>query len=300
MSVLYSKIYVINSIMNIINSKGKYYSILNLILAISILISILFLIRSLISIYYQKSISVGKTGLSKIDFNDSKKRYQLQDYAQIFKNNPFGFNAGELRPLIGQQSSIKKIVDLKLVGTVVGPDSLSYAIFVTDKGQEFYKVGQVIPDYGKVYKVMFDKVLIKQDERLIKVQFEDLKVKEVAKSSNIGEQFAQKVGKGMYVVDQEKLKQAIDNPDRIMTDARLRPNNVNGRQEGFILSEVKTDGIYSNLGLQNGDVLLRINDYDISNPERALQAFTSLKGMDRVRVDLIRNGNRMTMTYQIR
>jgi len=298
--VLYSKIYVINSIMNIINSKGKYYSILNLILAISILISILFLIRSLISIYYQKSISVGKTGLSKIDFNDSKKRYQLQDYAQIFKNNPFGFNAGELRPLSGQQSSIKKIVDLKLVGTVVGPDSLSYAIFVTDKGQEFYKVGQVIPDYGKVYKVMFDKVLIKQDERLIKVQFEDLKVKEVAKSSNIGEQFAQKVGKGMYVVDQEKLKQAIDNPDRIMTDARLRPNNVNGRQEGFILSEVKTDGIYSNLGLQNGDVLLRINDYDISNPERALQAFTSLKGMDRVRVDLIRNGNRMTMTYQIR
>lgn len=298
--MLYSKIYVINSIMNIINSKGKYYSILNLILAISILISILFLIRSLISIYYQKSISVGKTGLSKIDFNDSKKRYQLQDYAQIFKNNPFGFNAGELRPLSGQQSSIKKIVDLKLVGTVVGPDSLSYAIFVTDKGQEFYKVGQVIPDYGKVYKVMFDKVLIKQDERLIKVQFEDLKVKEVAKSSNIGEQFAQKVGKGMYVVDQEKLKQAIDNPDRIMTDARLRPNNVNGRQEGFILSEVKTDGIYSNLGLQNGDVLLRINDYDISNPERALQAFTSLKGMDRVRVDLIRNGNRMTMTYQIR
>jgi general secretion pathway protein C len=300
MSVLYSKIYVINSIMDIINSKGKYYSILNLILATSILISILFLIRSLISIYYQKSISVGKTGLSKIDFNDSKKRYQLQDYAQIFKNNPFGFNAGELRPLSGQQSSIKKIVDLKLVGTVVGPDNLSYAIFVTDKGQEFYKVGQVIPDYGKVYKVMFDKVLIKQDERLLKVQFEDLKVKEVAKGSNTGEQFAQKVGKGMYVVDQEKLKQAIDNPDRIMTDARLRPNNVNGRQEGFILSEVKTDGIYSNLGLQNGDVLLRINDYDISNPERALQAFTSLKGMDRVRVDLIRNGNRMTMTYQIR
>jgi len=52
--------------------------------------------------------------------------------------------------------------------------------------------------------------------------------------------------------------------------------------------------------LQDGDVLLRINEYDISNPERALQAFTALKGMERVQVDLIRSGSRMTMTYQIK
>jgi len=45
---------------------------------------------------------------------------------------------------------------------------------------------------------------------------------------------------------------------------------------------------------------LRINEYDISNPERALQAFTALKGMERVQVDLIRSGSRMTMTYQIK
>jgi general secretion pathway protein C len=101
-------------------------------------------------------------------------------------------------------------------------------------------------------------------------------------------------------VDQARLQQAINNPGQMMTDARLKPNITNGREEGFLLSEVRPGGIYHSLGLQDGDVLLRINEYDISNPERALQAFTALKGLDRVQVDLFRGGSRMTMTYQIK
>ena len=85
-----------------------------------------------------------------------------------------------------------------------------------------------------------------------------------------------------------------------MTDARFVPNFINGRQQGFELREVKPGGIYSSLGLQNGDVLLRINEFTISNPESALQAFTALKGIDRAQLDIIRGGSRMTMTYQIR
>lgn len=282
------------------NSYRRFYPILNFTLIILIIISAFFLIRSLIFIHYKNSLNKNDSKLNKINVSNTYKNYQIQDYAQIFKNNPFGFNAGELKPLINTGSSEKQITDLRLIGTVVGNEKLSYAIFLTNKGQEIYKVNQTIPEYGKVHKVMFDKVLIKQEEKILEVQFEDLKVKEVSKNPAKPDQFAQRIGKGTYIVDQERLRQAIDNPDKIMTDARLIPNNVNGIQQGFILREVKPDGIYQSLGLQNGDILLRINDYDISNPERALQAFTSLKGMDRVQVDLIRNGNRMTMTYQIR
>jgi general secretion pathway protein C len=78
------------------------------------------------------------------------------------------------------------------------------------------------------------------------------------------------------------------------------PNIVDGKQKGFVLSEVKAGGIYQSLGLQNGDILLRINEYTISSPEAALQTFTALKGMDRVQLDIIRNGAKMTMTYQIK
>jgi len=102
------------------------------------------------------------------------------------------------------------------------------------------------------------------------------------------------------MIDQQKILQALERPDQIMTDARFTPHMVDGRQQGFILREVKPQGIYSGLGLQNGDILLRINEYSISSAESALQALTALRGIDRAQLDIIRNGSNMTMTYQIR
>jgi general secretion pathway protein C len=85
----------------------------------------------------------------------------------------------------------------------------------------------------------------------------------------------------------------------LLTEARLLPNILEGRQQGFVLTEMKPGGIYQSIGLQDGDVLLRINDFDISSPESALQAFTALKGMDVVQLDIIRDGTPMTLTYRI-
>ena len=101
-------------------------------------------------------------------------------------------------------------------------------------------------------------------------------------------------------MDQKAVQYAIDNPTQIMTDAKLIPNMVKGKQEGFTLREVRKNGLYDSLGMQNGDVLLRVNNFNISSPESALQAFTALKGMDKVQLDIVRNNNRMTMNYQIK
>jgi general secretion pathway protein C len=108
------------------------------------------------------------------------------------------------------------------------------------------------------------------------------------------------VGKGEYIIDQKAIQYALDNPTQIMTDAKLVPNMAKDKQDGFVLREVRKGGIYDNLGMQNGDVLLRINSFSISNPENALQAFTALRGMEKIQLDIIRDKNRMVMNYQIR
>jgi len=104
----------------------------------------------------------------------------------------------------------------------------------------------------------------------------------------------------MAIHKRNALQSAMANPTQIMMDARLFPNLVKDRQEGFILREIRKDGFYDHLGLQNGDVLLQVNGSSISSPENALQAFMALKGMDRVKLDIIRNSNRLTLNYQIR
>lgn len=278
---------------------------LNILLGFLLIVTMILVARDILDHHfaYEKVTAEKMVTQKTVSLPASDK--QLSDYASILKNNPFGFPAGELKPLTGSAGSKTQKGDVVLVGTVVGPRHLSYAIFRDATGkQEVFKIGEPVYDIGTLSRVEREKVLVKGSGGTQEIPLEDVKVKEVSKRTSAAAPsstaFAQRTGKSTYVVDQARLQQAIANPGQMMTDARLRPNIVNGKEEGFVLSEVKPGGIYDSLGLQNGDVLLRINDYDISNPDKALQAFTALRGLDRVQLDLVRAGSRMTITYQIR
>lgn len=292
---------------SLLTKRNIFY--LNVVIGIVLILSSIFLIRDIVSNYFEKEKTLKEDMPSSTDTGTSQRKSlrldpekQFAEYSSILKNNPFGFQGGELRPLASSGNTLAWQTDIVLIGTVVGPKELSYAVFKDSSGlQEIFKVGESVLGIGALYSVKKDKVLVRQGGKTVDILLEDVKVKEVKKPVSGGASlFAQKIGRDTYIVDQRKIQQAISNPSQMMTDARLRPNLNSGKEEGFILSEVKSGGIYHSLGLQNGDVLLRINEYDISNPERALQAFTALKGLERVQIDLIRGGSKMTMTYQIK
>ncbi len=54
------------------------------------------------------------------------------------------------------------------------------------------------------------------------------------------------------------------------------------------------------VGIRNGDVLLRINDFPIESPEKAIQAFVSLMGQSRIKLDMVREGQPASFNYDIR
>jgi len=85
-----------------------------------------------------------------------------------------------------------------------------------------------------------------------------------------------------------------------MTDARLTPSMKDGKVEGFRVTEVRSGGIFSLVGLKNSDVLLRINDFPIDSPEKAIQSLSVLKGQSRIKLDLLRDGRPASLTYDIR
>jgi general secretion pathway protein C len=278
----------------------KLISALNITIGFLLLLSLGFFARNVLSAVQKKGIKA----VSSISVEDKKQeRKSLQEYEAILQSNPFSIPVGSLKQAASGTEQ-KELSDIKLVGTISGNADYGYAIFVAKDGkQSMFKVGESVFEAGKLKTVEKYGASIESNGKLIKItmvdviapgEMDDMKGRRVLAGP------VQLVKKGEYMIDQKAVQIALDNPTQIMMDAKMIPHMIQGKQEGFMLREVRRNGLYDSLGMQNGDVLLRINSFNISNPENALQAFTALRGMDKVQLDIIRNNHRVTLNYQIR
>lgn len=295
----------------------RFTSIINIVLVAVLVVAGLLLVRDAVS-YALRGAAPGALPEEKGEVKLQKhKARTLETYAPVLANNVFGFPGGTLSPITVEGGSSAPAVELDLLGTVAWSDGFGYAIISADDGrQEVYRAGQYLKGGGILKKVYKDKVLVESGGRSVEVNLAELaSVQEVtggsrkagaAQKDDKGRQaagpgsFARQTAEGSFMVDRAAVQAALADPKQIMTDARLLPNMVEGRQEGFVIREIRPGGVYQSLGLRNGDVLLRVNEFDISDPETALQVFTALRGMDKVELDIVRGGSRMTLTYAIR
>jgi general secretion pathway protein C len=279
---------------------SKFISVLNITMGFLLLLSLGFFARNVLSAVQKKGIK--PVSSSSVEAK-KQERKSVQEYEAILQSNPFSIPAGSLKQNTPGTEQ-RELYDIKLVGTISGNAEYSYAIFVGKDGkQSMFKVGESVFESGKLVSVEKYRASIESNGKLIKITMVDVLAPsemEDIKGRRAPAGPVQMVKRGEYMIDQKVVQQSLENPTQIMTDAKLIPHMIQGKQEGFILRDVRRNGFYENLGMQNGDVLLRINSFNISNPESALQAFTALRGMDKVQLDIIRSNNRMTLTYQIR
>ncbi|MCX7913304.1 MAG: hypothetical protein N2511_01825 [Thermodesulfovibrionales bacterium] len=280
--------------------KNLSINIINILILLAIFFALLIFLKELLTHFYKSDYRRNLTPSNQ----KQQVTLNINDYETILKNNPFGIQELTLRLITSTENREIPTADIKLVGTVAGDDRYAYAIFQSRENfQETFKLGEKVFDYGILKKVEKNKAILKNDSKLIEIPLQEIiKIDNVSNLPHTTQSttIAKSLTGGTFLVDKKKIIQAIDNPNELLTDARLHPNFIDGRQEGFILREVRNNGIYHNLGLQNGDILLKINDYSITNPESALQAFYSLRGLETIRVDIIRDGTRRTLTYIVK
>lgn len=108
-------------------------------------------------------------------------------------------------------------------------------------------------------------------------------------------------------LDSGELEVARADVERLLSDlpavsrmARIVPSFQDGRSVGFKLFSIRPKSPLSQLGLQNGDVVRRVNGLEIASPERALRVYTRLREARRITLDLKRRGRARTQVYTIR
>jgi general secretion pathway protein C len=66
------------------------------------------------------------------------------------------------------------------------------------------------------------------------------------------------------------------------------------------LFAIRPDSLFARIGMVNGDVVRRINGFEMSTPENALEAYARLRDANQVEVVLERNGSAIQESYSIR
>jgi type II secretory pathway component PulC len=105
------------------------------------------------------------------------------------------------------------------------------------------------------------------------------------------------------MIDRRQLRQNLSEVSKLLTDARAMPYydlTNNGKLEGWQLIEIKPNSILDQLGIQQKDVMLRINGTPVVDPGTMLRLLQDLQHERIVKLDLIRGGERQTLTYEIR
>jgi general secretion pathway protein C len=102
------------------------------------------------------------------------------------------------------------------------------------------------------------------------------------------------------ILDRREVDAALADTTRLITQAQAVPYLTDGKLDGFRLYSVMPLGFFDKIGLQNNDLLQRINGVDIRDPGMLLSLFQQLRNERTVRVDLVRNAQRQILTYEIR
>ena len=237
----------------------------------------------------------------------------LSAFAPILQKGLFGkATQGTLSPVAAAVAAGPKAApsaaegDLLLLGTALGSFRETFALIQkkSSKEERVFRLGDNVFDIGPLASVKKEVAEVQAGGRRITIYTPtaaaEAERQPAAPAPQTSGGLASQVGAGSYVIDQRSLNAALDNIGQAMTDARLLPSVKDGKVEGFRASEVKPQGIFGTIGIKNGDVLLRINDFPIDSPEKAIQSFAALKGLSRIKLDLIRDGQPATFTYDIR
>jgi len=230
---------------------------------------------------------------------DNHQQNQLSDYDIVTGRNLF---LTTLKPAAGSQpegglfDSEQRAPDFDLKGTVACNSSFGFIVIEehNSRKQKLYRLGDKIGS-DKLIKITRNTATFKNGIREI-----TLKIKETLEGSLLpGQPGAGRGGAPSrnLTLNRKTVNENLGNLNSIMNQAVLRPFTNKGVQEGYIISNIVPNSLYEKAGLQNGDVILDINNNRMQNANEILQIMNSMQSGNSMNLNIKRSGRTETINY---
>lgn len=204
------------------------------------------------------------------------------------------------------QASLGAASKIRLIGIVMGDKRGVFAIVeeLASKKQTLYRLHEQILDLGEVADIQRDGMVIRQgnlEEWLELGLTEKPAIPGNTTAAPPSTPPTQAPGTPLRkVVDRREVEMAMNDLPKLMTQARAMPHLVNGAVSGFRIDYMAPASFYEKIGIQTGDILQRVNGVDIRDPGTMLNLLQQLKNERVVKLDMVRNNQPSTVTYELR
>ncbi len=243
-----------------------------------------------------------------------RDRELLSDYSVILERNLFGVAPGTLSDSPPEDlgasaapAAATGVGDVTLFGTVAGGAS-PLALLRTGGELLLVHLGEELPGGRTLVEVRRSEVVLRfRDGREGIVPLQEGISTPVASArpsrgaeAGDGQAFeVESLGDNRWRIPREEAERARSNLNALLKTARMTPNIVEGRTEGFQVVTVQPRSLLAQMGIRPRDVLMQINGVELDSPEKALQIFYQLREARTLSLSLMRNGQPLTFDYVV-
>jgi len=257
------------------------------------------LFYKIISFPLTKQSATIKNNISSSANTDNAQRNQLQDYGIITERNLFLSTLktiGDKQLDGGLFDSDQKNMDFDLKGTVAYNSSFGFVVIEerSNHKQKLYRLGDKIGGAKLVNITRNTATLRSEDEEIT------LKVK----STMEGPLLPNSPAGGMNQAPPRSLnlsKRAVNENlsdlKSIMSQAVVRPFLNEGVPNGYIISNIAPNSLYEKMGLQNGDIIIDINNKPMQSADNLLQMVNLMQSGSGITLNVKRNGKIEAINY---
>jgi general secretion pathway protein C len=95
------------------------------------------------------------------------------------------------------------------------------------------------------------------------------------------------------------IDNVLEQQAELRPHVRIVPDEEKGKVLGIRLFGIRSGTLLESLGFENGDRFQRINGYDMTNPENALEVYAHLRNANMLVVEVNRKGKERYLVYRV-
>jgi len=195
------------------------------------------------------------------------------------------------KPAMNTSPPAVQDIEARLIGTAVSDDpKKSFAVIDdhTTWKQGTYREGDQAAG-GVIKKILFGKVII------------DIGTGDVVLSMNSGSYASRLVSNPpIGRLDAKEVDAALPDYMALMRQIRVRSYFEGGRLAGFVIYNIGAGSIFERMGLKDGDVIESVNGKFFATTQPVVEFYDSLMESETVNLEIIRDGIRQGLLFEIR